>query len=151
MRGSVGCRFRKVNRSANDLSGRREMKLRSVVTSLIALSLFLLAAVAEAQTPVGRVSQLTGEKAGVAQAPGGPVRKLAIGDPVFSGDRVRTGDGTVLQIEFTDKSRFTLGPNSLFEVEQYFQAAAGVSGEESFHARVLKGTFRFLSGLIAKN
>jgi len=125
------------------------MKLHSVGTSLIALSLFLLASVAEAQTTVGRASQITGEKVSSAQAPSGPVRKLAIGDSVFAGDRIRTGAGTVLQIEFTDKSKFTLGPNAEFEVEQYFQAAGGSSGEEAFHARVLKGAFRFLSGLIA--
>jgi hypothetical protein len=125
------------------------MKLRSVGISLIALGLFLAAAVAEAQTPVGRASRITGEQVSSAQAPGGPVRKLAEGDSLFAGERIRTGAGTVLQIEFNDKSRFILGPNAEFEVERYFQAA-GASGEEAFHSRVLKGAFRFVSGLIAK-
>src|SRR5256885_416918 len=58
--------------------------------------------------------------------------------------------GTVLEIEFNDKSRFTLGPNTEFEVEKYFQAAGGSSGEEAFTSRVLKGAFRYVSGLIAK-
>ena len=125
------------------------MKLRSVGISLIAL--VLVAAVAQAQTPsVGRASRITGEQLSSAQAPGGPVRKLAEGDSLFAGERIRTGAGTVLQIEFTDKSRFTLGPNAEFEVEKYFQAAGGVSGEEAFHSRVLKGAFRFVSGLIAR-
>ena len=84
-----------------------------------------------------------------AQAPGGPARKLAEGDPVFAGERIRTGAGTVLEIEFNDKSHFTLGPNTEFEVEQYFQAAGGSSGEEAFTSRVFKGAFRFVSGLIA--
>jgi len=78
------------------------------------------------------------------------VRKLAEGNPVFAGERIRTGTGTVLEIEFTDKSRFTLGPNAEFEVEKYFQAAGGSSGEEAFTSRVFKGAFRFVSGLIAK-
>ena len=126
------------------------MKLHSVGMSLIALGLLLAATVAQAQTPpVGRASRLTGEQVGSAQAPGGPVRKLAQGDPVFAGERIRTGAGTVLEIEFNDKSRFTLGPNTEFEVERYFQAAGG-TGEEAFHTRVLKGAFRFVSGLIAK-
>jgi len=51
-----------------------------------------------------------------------------------------------LQIDFTDKSRFTLGPNTEFEVEKYFQAAGGVSGEEAFTSRVFKGAFRYVSG-----
>ena len=126
------------------------MKLYSVGMSLIALGLMLAAAVAEAATPsVGRASRITGEQLSSAQAPGAPARKLAEGDPVFAGERIRTGAGTVLQIEFTDKSRFTLGPNAEFEVEQYFQATAG-PGEEAFHSRVFKGAFRFVTGLIAK-
>jgi hypothetical protein len=124
------------------------MKLHSVGMSLIAL--VLVAAVAEAQTPsVGRASRITGEQLSSAQAPGAPVRKLAEGDSLFAGERIRTGAGTVLQIDFTDKSRFTLGPNAEFEVERYFQAAGG-SGEEAFHSRVFKGAFRFVSGLIAR-
>ena len=102
------------------------MKLHSVGMS--ALSLLLVAAVVEAADPsIGRASRITGDQLSSAQAPGGPVRKLAQGDPVFAGERIRTGGGTVLQIEFTDKSRFTLGPNAEFEVERYFQAA-GASG-----------------------
>jgi len=126
------------------------MKLHSVGTSLIAL--VLAVTVAQAQTPsVGRASRITGDQVSSAQAPGGPVRKLAEGDPVFAGERIRTGAGTVLQIEFTDKSRFTLGPNAEFEVERYFQAAGGSSGEEAFHSRILKGAFRYVSGLIVRN
>jgi hypothetical protein len=127
------------------------MKFCSVGTSLIVLGLLLAAAVAQAQTPsVGRASRITGDQVSSAQAPGGPVRKLAEGDPVFAGERIRTGAGTALQIEFTDKSRFTLGPNAEFEVERYFQAAGGSSGEEAFTSRVFKGAFRFVSGLIAR-
>jgi len=127
------------------------MKLHSVVMNLIALGLLLAAAVAQAQTPsIGRASRITGDQVSTAQAQGGPVRKLKEGDPVFAGERIRTGAGTVLQIDFTDKSRFTLGPNAEFEVERYFRAAGGGSGEEAFHSRILKGAFRFVSGLIAR-
>src|SRR5438552_19111447 len=113
------------------------MKLHSAGVSLIALGLLLAAAVAEAQTPVGRASRITGVQLSSAQAPGGPVRKLAEGDSLFAGERIRTGAGTVLQIDFTDKSRMTLGPNTEFEVERYFQAAGG-PGEEAFTSRVFK-------------
>jgi hypothetical protein len=126
------------------------MKLHSVGMSLFALGVLLAAAVAQAQTPpVGRATRLTGEQVSSAQAPGGPVRKLKEGDPVFSGERIRTGAGTILQVDFNDKSRFTLGPNAEFEVERYFQAAGGSSGEDAFYSRVLKGAFRYVSGLIA--
>ena len=123
------------------------MKLRSVGMSLVAL--VLVATVAQAQTPsIGRASRITGDQLSSAQAQGGPVRKLSEGDPVFAGERIRSGAGTVLQIEFTDKSRFTLGPNTEFQVERYLRAPAG-SGEEAFYSRIIKGAFRYVSGLIA--
>src|SRR4029077_2689887 len=121
-------------------------KLRSVGMSLLAVGLLLATAIAGAQTTVGRVSRLTGEQVSSAQALGGAARKLKEGDPVFAGERIRTGAGTVLEIEFTDKSRFTLGPNTEFEVESYLQTP----GKEAFTSRVIKGAFRFVSGLIAK-
>src|SRR5207248_282220 len=104
---SVGGRLCKVN-DATNLSGRYEMKLHSVGMSVIALGLSLVAAVAQAQAPsVGRASRITGDQISSAQAPGAPVRKLAEGDSLFAGERIRTGAGTVLQIDFTDKSRMT--------------------------------------------
>lgn len=118
------------------------MKLHSVGMSLMALGLLLVTAVVEAAAPsVGRVARITGDQVS-AQAQGAPVRKLAVGDSVVAGERIRTGAGTVLYIEFTDKARFTLGPNTEFEVEQYL--------EEAFHTKIFKGAFRFVSGLIAK-
>jgi hypothetical protein len=126
------------------------MKFHFVGLRLIALCLMLLPAVAEAATPsIGRVSRMTGSQLGNAETPGGPVRPLTTGDPVFAGERIRTGAGTVLQIEFTDKGRFTLGPNAELEVARYSFAPGG-SREEAFHSRVLKGAFRFVSGLIAR-
>jgi hypothetical protein len=127
------------------------MKLHCAGMRVIALGLLLAAAVAEAAGPsIGRASRITGDRSSSAQAPGAPVRKLGEGDLVFAGERIRTGAGTVLQIEFTDKSHFTLGPNTEFEVEQFSQAAGGSSGEEAFASRVFKGAFRYVSGLIAR-
>src|SRR5258706_16189363 len=114
------------------------MKLRSVGIRLFALSLLLASAVAAAQTPVGRASRITGDQLSSAHAPGAPVRKLAEGDSLFAGERIRTGAGTVLQIEFTDKSRFTLGANTEFEVEKHVQPASSNSGEEAFTSRTFK-------------
>lgn len=114
---------------------------------LALLSLLLLPALLHAATPtIGRISRMTGEQIGQAEAPGAPARRLAAGDPVYAGERIRTGEGTVLQIEFTDNSRFTLGPNAEFEVSRY----SDKPGEEAFASRILKGAFRFVTGLIAR-
>ena len=123
------------------------MKLHAIGIQLIVLGLTLLPAMVDAATPsIGRVSRLTGEQAGTAQAPGAPARKLTAGDPIHAAERIRTGAGTVLQIEFTDNSRFTLGPNAEFEVARYGYAP----GEEAFYSRIIKGAFRFVTGLIAR-
>lgn len=124
------------------------MKLHTIGVKLIILGLALLPAMVAAATPsIGRVARMTGDQLGHAQAPGAPARKLTAGDPVYAGERIRTGAETVLQIEFTDKGRFTLGPNAEFEVSRYSVA----SGDEAFYSRVLKGAFRFVTGLIARN
>jgi hypothetical protein len=115
----------------------------------IVLGLFLLPAIVHSAEPsVGQVSRITGAKFVEAGPLGGPIRKLAAGDAVFAGERIRTGKGTSTHIEFTDKTRFILGPDTEFEVEQYRHKQGG-SGEEAFYSRVFKGAFRFVSGLIA--
>jgi hypothetical protein len=129
------------------------MNFHLIGVRLLVLGLLLLPAMVDAATPpIGHVSRITGDKLSQAEPPGGPARTLAAGDSVFAGERIRTGAGTVLQIEFTDRTRFTLGPNSEFEVERYARAAAGAAApeEESFHSRIFKGAFRFVSGLIAR-
>jgi hypothetical protein len=73
---------------------------------------------------------------------------LADGAPLFAGERIRTGAKTSLRIEFTDQSRFTLGPEAEFEILRY-QRATSDGEEEAFYSKVLKGAFRFVSGLIA--
>ena len=119
------------------------------ILKLAVLALGLLPALAFAAPSIGSVARLTGAEQGSAQAPGAPERRLSAGDLVYAGERIRTGDRTVLQLEFTDRSRFTLGPNTDFLVERY-RHGAGAAEEESFHSRVFKGAFRFVSGLIAR-
>lgn len=124
------------------------MKLHTIGIELIVLSLALLPAMVDAATPsIGRVSQMTGDRLGYAEAPGTAARALKPGDPVFAGERIRTGAGTLLQVEFTDQGRFTLGPNAEFEVSRYSHASGGA---DTFYSRVLKGAFRFVTGLIAR-
>jgi hypothetical protein len=126
------------------------MKLHAIGLRLVFLMVMLLPAMADAANPsIGRVSRLVGSQLGYAEAPGAPARKLSMGDPVFAGERIRTGAGTVLQIEFTDSARFTLGPNAELEVSRY-SYASGAPGEEAFHSRIIKGAFRFVTGLIAR-
>ena len=126
------------------------MKLHMVRIGLMVLGLSLLPPAAQAAAPaIALVARITGAQQGSAEAPGAPARKLAEGDPLYAGERIRSGAGTVMQIEFTDKSRFILGPNSEFEVGRYSYGAAGE--EDAFYSRIIKGAFRFATGLIARS
>lgn len=132
-------------------TGSHTMLSHAWIMKLAVIAFGLLPALAGAAAQsIGTVTRMSGSGVGSAQPPGKVPRTLYPGDPVFAGERIRTGAGTVLYLEFTDRSRFTLGPNSEFLVEHYRHASGGAEEEESFHSRIFKGAFRFVSGLIAR-
>lgn len=116
--------------------------------ALLAVMSVSFAAYAE-ETPVsaGTVSSMTGGNVAEARQPDGSARKLAVGDAVYSGERISTDKGTSIRIQFADQSRFSLGPNTEFVIDKFKYREA--ADEDAFHSRVIKGVFRFVSGLIA--
>jgi len=72
-----------------------------------------------------------------------------VGDRVFSGDRVVTAEGAAIGITLRDDTLLSLGPKSNFLLEQYnFDTS---SGEGNVAVRVVKGTLRYVTGLIGKH
>lgn len=72
-----------------------------------------------------------------------------VGDRLFSGDRVLTSDGAAVGITLRDDTLVSLGPKSSFVLEQYnFNES---SGEGNIAVRVVKGTLRYVTGLIGKH
>jgi hypothetical protein len=70
------------------------------------------------------------------------------GDPVFAGSEIKTGKNSKAVIRFSDESMFALGPNSQMAVNDFrYQQDAD---DNVISTNILKGTFRFISGLIAK-
>lgn len=126
------------------------MKFGNWIKGFILIGMFLLpmmAAAIEAAPSAGKVSRMTGDNNAEARLPDGSARKLEVGDAVYSGERIWTDRGTSLHIQFADESKFSLGPNTEFVIEK-FKYKQGAE-EDAFHSRVLKGVFRFVSGLIA--
>lgn len=120
------------------------------IRSLIVLSILLspaMASAADAAPSAGQVSKMTGNNVAEARQPDGTARKLNVGDDVYSGEHVWTDKRTTVDIKFADKSRFSLGPNTEFVIEK-FKYNKGAK-EDAFHSRIVKGIFRFVSGLIA--
>jgi hypothetical protein len=126
------------------------MTYRNWIKSLVLLCVFMLSGLvsaAEAVPSAGRVSKMTGDNVAEARLADGNARKLGVGDAVYSGERIWTDKGTSVHIQFADESRFALGPNTEFVIEK-FKYAKGAE-DDAFHSRVIKGVFRFVSGLIA--
>jgi len=125
-----------------------------VTLAVIVPSLLAFSATAHAALAAAEVRVLEGQA--TARGADGRVRSLEEGDPVFVGDRLRTGRDSRLSIEFRDRTRFDLDEHASMEVEKFSyagetQAQAQAEPEpDTFAAKVLQGTFRFLTGLLAK-
>lgn len=120
------------------------------IKSLFFLCVFMLpgmVSAAEAMPSAGQVSKMSGNNVAEARQPDGSARKLVVGDAIYSGERIWTDKGTSVHIQFADESRFSLGPNTEFVIEK-FKYKQGTD-EDAFHSKIIKGVFRFVSGLIA--
>jgi len=120
--------------------------IRSLIFLYVFLSPAMVSAV-EAPASAGQISKMTGNNVAEARKPDGTARKLGVGDAVYSGEHIWTDKSTSVHIQFADESRFSLGPNTEFVIEK-FKYKQGAE-EDAFHSRMIKGVFRFVSGLIA--
>jgi len=74
---------------------------------------------------------------------------LKSGDALYVGDSVSTEAKSSLKLLFTDQSKFDLAENTTLEISQYQYKTN--NNKDSFSTRILKGTFRFVTGLIAND
>ncbi len=119
-------------------------RLRTVLFIVAALC-GVLASPAWAQE-AARVDRVSGTVEAVAANQ--PPRRLATGAVISSGERIQVGAGSNVTLRFRDETRFDIGANGVFVVDRF---EMGKSPEESgFAARILKGSFRFVTGAIAK-
>jgi hypothetical protein len=108
-----------------------------------------------ASKPIGKVVAATGpvtiEHAGAvivqANAPGEPVQTKT-GDPVYSGDVVRTGADGRVGINFVDGTSFDLSSNARMTLDEYVYDPSGKSNSTIF--TLTRGTFVFVAGQVAK-
>ena len=121
------------------------MMIRSFWTITLCL-LLLFPGPLLAANPAGKVTAMQGSV--WARSGDYPERNLHRGDRIYSGDRIRTGSGASVTLLFEDKSSFDLGPSADMVVGKYI---FNPGKESSFTSRIVKGAFRFLSGLIAKH
>lgn len=80
---------------------------------------------------------------------GGSTRTIAQGNPVSSGDIIRTGASGQVQILFPDETKIVIGPNSSMKINETLFRANGTA--RKFATTALAGSFRFISGKSPKN
>lgn len=112
--------------------------------ALVALALYILSFGAAAQDPAGKITYLEGQawvQKGVARNP------LQTGSIVYTGDQINSGADSNVYMRFLDQTFFALGPGARMTIDGYDERD---EAETSFAASILKGAFRFVSGLLAR-
>jgi FecR-like protein len=77
-----------------------------------------------------------------------PKRALSEKSVVYENDEIKTGKDSSLTILFKDKTKFDIGSESSLLISKFIYKNS--ENEDGITVKVLKGTFRFLSGFIAK-
>jgi hypothetical protein len=93
----------------------------------------------------GRVEEIKGTA--WAQTADEQPRKLEKGSPVYVTDKITTESNSSVQLRFEDNTKFMIGADSAMVIEQFIFKKPDQAN--SFSSRVLQGTFRFITGLIA--
>src|SRR5688572_14153176 len=111
----------------------------------LAAAAMLLPSLAHAQA--GEVEFSRG--VGFAQSPGEGPRTLGKGLALKEGDRLTTSEGASAIVKLQDGTRMTVRPNSELVLQQYqFRENAP---DNSFLMQLVRGGFRAVTGVIAKN
>ena len=76
-------------------------------------------------------------------------RILTVGAALYERDQIQTGINSYTVIEFNDKSRITMSPNSVFRIEEHEYKPDRPDENNSFFS-FIRGGLRFITGAIAK-
>ena len=99
-----------------------------------------------ANTEIGLVKELSGTA--FAKVPAEDKRQLNKGDQVYQNDTITTESKSSITLKLKDDSLFELGADAKLLASK-FSYKQNVE-EDSVSVKILQGTFRFISGLIAK-
>jgi hypothetical protein len=112
---------------------------------LLAVLVTFLAPTAHAAAAAGSVETVKG--AAWAQLGAEAPRRLEKGAPFYVTDVIRTEPNAAVKLKFADETVFFLGADAELAIEKFsYQDPAQDNG---FASRLAKGTFRFVTGLIA--
>jgi len=117
----------------------------SAIPALLLCAL-MAATPALAATPIGKVALLRGTANALASD--GSSRILEQDGAVLAGDQIVTGKRSVAQLRLEDGTKFLVGAESRLALDEFVHGKS--RDEDRLIARMVSGTFRFVSGLVAK-
>jgi len=103
-----------------------------------------LAPAAFAQPAQSRIGTAAAVRNQVTAALSGQERRLAVGNPVFQNDRVRTGVDSVAQLLFADQTTLSVGPRSEITLDRYVFDPNRSAGDVA--VSLTSGALRFITG-----
>lgn len=122
-----------------------EIIMKSLVYALMFILLIITPTYALPADAIGQIQTLQGTASILRGTTTIPAK---VGTPLMLGDRVRTAKPGAVGILLTDDTTISLGPNSEVVVNNF--AFDPKEGKFALVARMVKGTFVFLTGMIGK-
>lgn len=120
--------------------------MKATTITPIALGLLLAYGAAAQAQVAGSVLVAVGETTALRK---GQEIRLTAGAPIETGDTLRVGEASNMQVRFTDEAIVALRPNTIFQVEDYAFANKAESDKSIF--ALIKGGIRTITGLIGRH
>ena len=121
------------------------MKNHIIIKALLISVFMFMQTSALAANKAGEVKTIKGDVSATLDQ---ETRTLSKGDDIYSNDLIATRPGALVEIMFVDESKFLVGPDSEMKIDKFSYNKPNT--ENSFSTKFLKGTFRFVTGLIAR-
>ena len=112
--------------------------------SALCAGLTMLSAPAAAQTAAGDIGAAVAVRNQVMASRPGQERTLAVGNRVFTNERISTGANGVAQLMFTDQTTLSIGPRSQVTLDRYVYNPNQSAGDVA--VTFTSGAVRFVTG-----
>ena len=99
------------------------------------------------KVPVAQIVEIKGQVT-AASSDGSHYRKLKNDAPIYNYDKLKSDANSHAVLSFSDGSKFTLVPNTIFSIDQYQFNKPKLDDKSSYN--LVKGGIRILTGLIGK-
>jgi hypothetical protein len=118
------------------------MATRASVLALAALAFVLASAVGAQAAP--KIGVAAAVKNDVQRGVGAGAQPIAVGNDLFTNERIRTGEASAAQILFLDKTTLTIGARAELTLDRFVYDPSKGEGQVVLNA--VQGAFRFVTG-----